>query len=120
MSDRRDPDCLFCRLVAGEIPSDRVFEDETVIVVRDVAPRAPTHVLAMPRRHVPSLDTLTDSGDDTALLASLFAALRSVAREGGLENGYRIVSNIGPAGGQTVPHLHLHLLGGRAMTWPPG
>ncbi len=120
MNDRRDPDCLFCRLVAGEIPSDRVFEDETVIVVRDVAPRAPTHLLAMPRRHVPSLDALTDSPADTALLAALFSSLRGVARDAGLAKGYRIVSNIGPFGGQTVPHLHLHLLGGRAMTWPPG
>ncbi len=120
MADERDPDCLFCRIVADEIPSQRVYDDDVVIVVRDVAPRAPTHVLAMPRRHVASLDVLTDSAEDTALLASLFAALRFVARTGGLEKGYRIVSNIGPAGGQTVPHLHLHLLGGRAMTWPPG
>jgi histidine triad (HIT) family protein len=120
MADQRDPDCLFCRIVAGELPSQRVYEDDAVIVVRDVAPRAPTHVLAMPRRHVPSLDALDDSAEDTALLAALFSALRSVARSGGLEKGYRIVSNIGPAGGQTVPHLHLHLLGGRAMTWPPG
>jgi histidine triad (HIT) family protein len=120
MATERDPDCLFCRIVADEIPSQRVFEDDAVIVVRDVAPRAPTHVLAMPRRHIPSLDALTDSVEDSALLASLFSALRSVARAGGLEKGYRIVANIGPAGGQTVPHLHLHLLGGRAMTWPPG
>lgn len=120
MADERDPDCLFCRIVADELPSQRVFEDDTVIVVRDVAPRAPTHVLAMPRRHIVSLDDMTDSPEDTALLAALFSALRTVARDGGLRKGYRIVSNIGPEGGQTVSHLHLHLLGGRAMTWPPG
>ncbi len=120
MDDPRDPDCLFCRIVAGEIPSERLFEDDAVIVVRDVAPRAPFHVLAMPRRHVRSLDDLTDSPADASLLAALFSGLRAVARDAGLAKGYRIVSNIGPFGGQTVPHLHLHLLGGRAMTWPPG
>jgi histidine triad (HIT) family protein len=120
MDGPRDPDCLFCRIIGGAIPSDRLFEDAAVIVVRDVAPRAPFHVLAMPRRHVQSLDALTDSPADTALLAALFSSLRAVAREAGLAKGYRIVSNIGPFGGQTVPHLHLHLLGGRAMSWPPG
>jgi histidine triad (HIT) family protein len=120
MDDSPDPDCLFCRIITEEIPSERLFADDAVIVVRDVAPRAPFHVLAMPRRHVPSLDALTDSPADTALLAALFSALRGVARDAGLAKGYRIVSNIGSFGGQTVPHLHLHLLGGRAMTWPPG
>ena len=116
----RDPDCLFCRIVAGEIPSDRVLEDDLVIVFRDVNPRAPTHVLAIPRRHVPSIHTLTDSREDRALLAALFAALRRVADEAGLGSGYRVVTNVGPAAGQSVPHLHLHLLGGRSMSWPPG
>jgi histidine triad (HIT) family protein len=117
---QRDPDCLFCRIVAGEIPSDRVFEDERVIVFRDVNPRAPTHVLAIPRRHVTSIHALTDTTEDRALLAALFASLRRVADEAGLGNGYRVVTNVGPAAGQSVPHLHLHLLGGRAMAWPPG
>lgn len=116
----RDPDCLFCRIVAGEIPSDRVLEDDRIIVFRDIAPRAPTHVLAVTRRHVPSIHALTDSAEDRALLAALFAALRRVAEEGGLGNGYRVVTNVGPAAGQSVPHLHLHLLGGRPMAWPPG
>ena len=119
MPDTRDPDCLFCRIVAGEIPSDRVAEDDRVMVFRDVAPRAPTHVLAVPRRHVGSMDELTDSPEDSELLAALFAALRRVAREAGL-TGYRIVSNVGASAGQSVPHLHVHLLGGRAMSWPPG
>jgi len=110
-------DCLFCRIAAGEIPSDRVFEDETVIVFRDINPRAPTHVLAISRRHIPSAADLTDADRD--LLAALFGALRRVAEERGLK-GYRIVSNVGAESGQSVFHLHFHLLGGRPMTWPPG
>ena len=117
MSDR-DPDCLFCRIASGEIPSDRVFEDDEVIAFRDVAPRAPTHVLVIPRRHVPDVHSLTD--DDAGLLASCFAALRRVADAERLANGYRIVTNTGPESGQTVAHLHFHLLGGRQMSWPPG
>jgi len=120
MAEDRDPNCLFCKIEAGEIPSDRMYEDEQVIVFRDVNPRAPTHVLAIPRRHVPSIHSLTDSPEDSALLAALFAALRKVAAQSGLEDGYRVVTNVGPAAGQSVPHLHLHLLGGRAMSWPPG
>jgi histidine triad (HIT) family protein len=120
MTQDRDPNCLFCRLEGGEIPSDRVYEDDQVIVFRDANPRAPTHVLAIPRRHVPSIHLLTESPDDTALLAALFEALRKVATDGGLGEGYRVVTNVGPAAGQSVPHLHLHLLGGRQMSWPPG
>lgn len=120
MADR-DPsyqaDCLFCRIVADEIPSDRVFEDETVIVFRDISPKAPTHVLAIPRRHLDSVADLTDADGD--LLAALFSALRQVADEAGLR-GYRILTNVGAESGQSVFHLHLHLLGGRPMTWPPG
>lgn len=112
-----DPDCLFCKLVAGDIPSDRVYEDDEVIVFRDIAPRAPTHVLAIPRRHVPSV---ADLGDDAGpLLAALFAALRRVASDTGLAD-YRIVTNVGPGAGQSVFHLHFHLLGGRPLSWPPG
>jgi histidine triad (HIT) family protein len=117
----RDPtyqaDCLFCRIAAGEIPADVVFEDETVIVFRDINPRAPTHVLAIPRRHLASVADLTDADGD--LLAALFGAMRHVAEEAGLED-YRIVSNVGAESGQSVFHLHFHLLGGRRMTWPPG
>jgi histidine triad (HIT) family protein len=112
-----DSDCLFCKIVAGEIPSDRVFEDEAVIVFRDINPRAPTHVLAIPRRHIASVADLTDADGD--LLAALFGALRTVAADGGL-TGYRIVTNVGPESGQSVFHLHVHLLGGRPMSWPPG
>jgi histidine triad (HIT) family protein len=112
-----DPECLFCKIVAGDIPSDRVYEDDEVIVFRDIAPRAPTHVLAVPRRHVPSVADLGD--DDGSLLAALFAALRRVAADTGLAD-YRIVTNVGPGAGQSVFHLHFHLLGGRPMSWPPG
>jgi histidine triad (HIT) family protein len=117
MADR-DPDCLFCKIAAGEIPSDRVYEDDDVIVFRDINPRAPTHVLAIPRRHVADAHALTDA--DAPLLVALFAALNRVADQAGLERGYRIVTNVGPESGQSVFHLHLHLLGGRPMTWPPG
>lgn len=117
MTDR-DPDCLFCRIVAGEIPSDRVHEDDDVIAFRDIAPRAPTHVLVIPRRHIPDAHALTES--DADLLAKLFTVVREVAEAEGLEKGYRVVTNVGPESGQTVFHLHLHLLGGRPMAWPPG
>jgi histidine triad (HIT) family protein len=109
--------CLFCRIVAGEIPSDRVYSDDEVIVFRDINPQAPTHVLAIPRRHIADAHALTD--DDGGTLAALFAAMRRVAGELGLRS-YRIVSNVGPEAGQSVEHLHFHLLGGRSMRWPPG
>ena len=117
MTDR-DPDCLFCRIVAGEIPSDLVHEDEDVIAFRDIAPQAPTHVLIIPRRHIPDAQALTEA--DGALVAKLFAVMRKIADEEGVGDGYRVVSNIGPDSGQSVPHLHFHLLGGRTMAWPPG
>ena len=117
MNDR-DPDCLFCRIVAGEIPSDRVHEDDDVIAFRDISPRAPTHVLVIPRRHIPDAHALTVADGD--LLAKLFGVVRSVADQVGLANGYRVVTNVGPESGQTVFHLHFHLLGGRPMAWPPG
>ncbi|MEX0626454.1 MAG: histidine triad nucleotide-binding protein [Chloroflexota bacterium] len=120
MADR-DPtyqaECLFCRIAAGEIPADRVFEDEAVIVFRDINPKAPTHVVAIPRRHIASAADLTDADGD--LLAALFSALRHVAGKAGL-SGYRILTNVGAESGQSVFHLHFHLLGGRSMTWPPG
>ena len=114
----RDPDCLFCGIVAGEIPADLVHEDEDVIAFCDIAPRAPTHVLVIPRRHIADAHALTDA--DAPVLARLFAVVRKVADEAGLEGGYRVVTNVGPESGQTVFHLHFHLLGGRPMAWPPG
>jgi histidine triad (HIT) family protein len=117
MTDR-DPDCLFCRIVAGEIPSDQVHADDEVIAFRDINPRAPTHVLVIPRRHIPDAHALTAA--DGPLLGRMFAVIHDIAEGAGLGNGYRVVTNIGPESGQTVPHLHFHLLGGRPMTWPPG
>jgi histidine triad (HIT) family protein len=110
-------DCLFCRIAAREIPAEVVFENETVLVFRDINPKAPTHVLAIPRRHLDSVADLTDADGD--LLAALFGAMRRVAEEAGLR-GYRILSNVGAESGQSVFHLHFHLLGGRPMAWPPG
>jgi len=112
-----DPECLFCKIAAGEIPSDRVHEDERVVVFRDINPQSPTHLLAISRRHIQSVDDLTDA--DAGLLGALFSALRKVAADAGLK-GYRVVTNVGPESGQSVFHLHFHLLGGRPMSWPPG
>jgi histidine triad (HIT) family protein len=112
-----DPDCLFCRIAAGEIPSEIVHADDTVVVFRDISPKAPTHLLAIPRRHLASVAELTDS--DGEMLAALFAALRQVADEAGA-GSYRIVTNVGADAGQSVFHLHFHLLAGRTMSWPPG
>jgi histidine triad (HIT) family protein len=117
MADR-DPDCLFCKIASGEIPTEWVYDDDAVIVFRDINPRAPTHVLAIPRRHIADAHSLID--DDAPLLGALFSAMRTVADKEGLDRGYRIVTNVGPESGQSVFHLHFHLLGGRAMSWPPG
>jgi histidine triad (HIT) family protein len=110
--------CLFCRIASGEIPADIVHSDDQLIVFRDINPQAPTHVLAIPRRHIPSARELGPG--DRELLAALFEALRMTADAAGLADGYRIVTNVGPAAGQSVEHLHFHLLGGRRLTWPPG
>lgn len=120
MPDRpRDPDCLFCRIVAGEIPSTRVAEDDVAIAFRDIAPRSPTHVLVIPREHIPSVADLTDG--DSALSGHLLAMAADVARSEGIaEGGYRVVTNVGAWGGQSVDHLHFHVMGGRPFTWPPG
>jgi histidine triad (HIT) family protein len=116
---QRDPECLFCRIVAGEIPSTRVGEDDQVVAIRDIAPRAPTHVLLLPREHIRSAAELTEG--DGALLGRIFGMAAELARSEGIaEDGFRIVTNIGTWGGQTVDHLHFHLMGGRAFTWPPG
>jgi histidine triad (HIT) family protein len=111
-------DCLFCKIVADEVPSERVFDDDDVIAFRDINPKAPTHVLVIPRRHIPDAHALTDADGD--ILGKLFAAARQVADDAGLGKGYRVVTNIGPESGQTVFHLHFHVLGGRPMSWPPG
>jgi len=111
-------DCLFCRIVAGEIPAGKVFEDGRAVAFRDINPQAPTHVLVIPRKHVASLDEA--AAGDEALLGHLFRVASRVAAEAGLTGGYRTVVNNGPDAGQTVFHVHVHVLGGRALTWPPG
>lgn len=111
--------CIFCKMVAGEIQPDIVYEDDAVLAFRDLNPQAPTHVLVVPRKHVATLNDLGD--DDAGLLERVFAAAREVARaEGIAERGYRTVFNCNAEAGQSVYHLHLHVLGGRAMKWPPG
>jgi histidine triad (HIT) family protein len=107
-------DCIFCRIVSGEIPSPRVWEDEHLIAIRDIQPAAPTHVLVIPREHVESVEHLADGQGELA--GRLLMAARDIAREQGLAaGGYRLVINVGSDGGQTVPHLHLHVLGGTQM-----
>ena len=112
-------DCLFCKIVDGSIPATRVYEDESVIAFRDIHPQAPVHLLVVPKRHIQSLAE-TENPHDEVLLGHLLAAVATIAREEKLEKGYRVAINTGPDGGQTVDHLHLHLLGGRHMGWPPG
>jgi histidine triad (HIT) family protein len=116
---RRDPSCLFCRIVAAELPSTRVHEDADLVAIRDIAPRAPTHILMLTREHIPSVADLT--AEDGPLLGRIFELAAEIARSEGIaDRGYRVVTNVGQWGGQTVDHLHFHLLGGRALTWPPG
>ncbi len=107
-------DCIFCKIVAGEIPADILYQDEAVIAFRDINPQAPTHVLIIPRQHIPSLAHL--SGNESLLLGNMVRIANQLAeREGVAESGYRLVINCGKQGGQLVPHLHLHLLGGRQL-----
>ena len=110
--------CLFCKILDGSIPSTRVYEDDQCIAFADIHPQAPVHLLVIPRKHITSLAAATT--EDSALLSHLLWAVAEIAREKNLAAGYRVVINIGENGGQTVDHLHLHLLGGRHMTWPPG
>jgi histidine triad (HIT) family protein len=119
MNQAPDPECLFCRIVGGALPSTRVREDDDVLAIRDIAPRAPTHVLLLPKRHIASAADLTT--EDGALLGRIFATAAEIARSEGIaDRGYRVVTNVGTWGGQTVDHLHFHLMGGRAFEWPPG
>ena len=119
MTTERDPDCLFCRIVAGEVPSPRLYEDDQVIAIRDIAPRAPTHILLIPKWHIRSALELTDA--DGPLLGRLFATAADLARAEGIDDaGFRLISNVGRWGGQSVDHLHVHLMGGRSFAWPPG
>ncbi len=112
-------DCVFCRIATGSIPCNKVAESDQVLAFRDLDPRAPTHVLLIPKAHV--ADSAASLGPaHAAMLGELFALAARVAREAKLDQGWRLVTNVGPHAGQTVHHLHVHLLGGRAMQWPPG
>lgn len=110
-------DCVFCKIVAGEIPSDKIYEDEDIIAFNDLDPQAPIHFLVIPKKHITSLAQVEES--DSALIGKIMLAIQKLAAENNLES-YRVVTNIGEDGGQTVPHLHFHVLGGRAFHWPPG
>ena len=105
--------CLFCKIIAGAIPSTKVYEDETVLAFRDIAPQAPTHILVIPKAHIPSVDGIT--AENSAVVAHIFEVIPQVAKAEGLVNGYRVVSNCGDDAGQTVRHLHFHILGGKAL-----
>ena len=111
-------DCLFCRIAAGEIPVKRVYEDDLCLCFPDINPQAPTHMLIIPKKHITSHAHAQQ--EDTAMMGHILAKVGEIAREQNLQRGYRLVVNTGPDGGQTVEHLHVHLLGGRHMTWPPG
>ena len=114
-----DPNCLFCKIVAGDVPSTKVHEDDEIVAFRDIAPRAPTHILVIPREHIASAAELTEGHGP--LLGKLFGTIAELARREGIADaGYRLVANVGRWGGQSVDHLHVHLLGGRAFEWPPG
>ena len=114
-----EQDCLFCKILAGDIPADVVYESDSAIAFRDINPQAPTHVLIIPRKHIATINDLEE--DDQAIVGSLYSAAKVIAnREGFADVGYRAVMNCNEAAGQTVFHIHLHLLGGRAFAWPPG
>ena len=105
--------CLFCKIIAGDIPSTKVYEDETVLAFRDIAPQAPTHILVVPKAHIADCNGIT--AQNSAVVAHIFEVIPQIARAEGLENGYRVVTNCGEHAGQTVQHLHFHILGGRQL-----
>lgn len=111
--------CIFCKIVAGTIPSDKVYEDEQVLVFRDIDPKAPVHVLVVPKLHIPGVNEVT--ADNSAVIAHAYEVIAQIVSELGVdESGYRVVVNSGADGQQSVPHLHFHVLGGRQLAWPPG
>ncbi len=112
------PDCLFCNVIAGKASARKVYEDERVFVIEDIRPQAPTHVLVLPKKHIRGLKEAQP--EDAALIGYMLLVAAQIARERGIEDGYRTVLNVGPRSGQSVFHLHLHLIGGREMKWPPG
>ena len=111
-------DCLFCNMIAGKTPSRKVFEDEQVLAIEDIRPQAPTHVLVIPKKHIRGLKEAKP--EDKEIIGHSHLVAAQIARERGIEDGYRTVYNVGARSGQSVFHLHLHLMGGRDMKWPPG
>ncbi len=112
-------DCIFCKIIKGEIPSEKVYENENVIAFKDINPAAPVHILIIPRKHISSINDIEEM--DSNIIGEIFLAAKEIARQLGIaEDGYRVVSNCGEKAGQTVMHLHYHLIGGRSLTWPPG
>jgi histidine triad (HIT) family protein len=111
-------DCLFCRILQGEIPAKKVHEDEHTLAFEDIQPQAPTHVLIIPKKHIRGLKEA--SPEDAETIGRLHLAAAAIARQRGIEEGYRTVLNVGPKSGQSVFHMHVHLIGGRDMKWPPG
>lgn len=111
-------DCLFCKIASGDIPSNKLYEDESILAFYDIDPQAPVHFLVIPKKHIDSAACLTDK--DGALLAHVFAVIAKLTAELGCENGYRVVTNVGEDGGQSVKHLHFHVLAKRSLAWPPG
>ena len=105
--------CLFCKIIAGDIPSTKVYEDETVYAFRDIAPQAPTHILVVPKAHIADCNGINE--ENAAVVAHIFTVIPQIAKAEGLENGYRVVSNCGEDAGQTVQHLHFHILGGKKL-----
>ena len=111
-------DCIFCKIAAGEIPSNKAYEDDKVLAFYDLDPQAPTHILVIPKQHIKSAAEIDES--NSMLIAHVFEVAAKLAKELGLDNGFRVVTNCGESAGQTVHHIHFHLLGGRDFTWPPG
>lgn len=111
-------DCIFCKIIAGEIPSKKVFENEHLLAFYDIAPQAPVHIVIIPKTHISSMDELCE--ENASVVAEIFKAVSHLSKELKLEKGYRVVCNCGEEGGQTVGHLHYHLLAGRNLSWPPG
>jgi histidine triad (HIT) family protein len=111
-------DCIFCKIINGDIASKKVYEDDQVMAIHDIAPEAPVHILVMPKKHITSIAALKD--EELSIIGHIHGVIRDLAKELKLNDGFRIVINHGELGGQTVDHLHFHLLGGRSMHWPPG
>lgn len=112
-------DCIFCKIINGEIPSEKLYEDDKVLAFNDINPEAPVHFLVIPKKHIKNINEITE--EDSVIIAHVFKVIKKITQDLGIsEDGYRVVTNIGQNGGQTVDHMHFHILGGRNLVWPPG